>query len=103
MMTKGSIRPKGLKRGVSTKKWCAALGVAEDLRETCGNLELTASGPQDAEFLRQMFWAMTGREYTIVIFDKKGEEVSRTILEPAEEEQRQAYEDVQRQEHGENE
>ena len=72
-----SVRPSGLKKGVSTKKWCQALGFPQEvgLSKTCGQIELNAQGPQDCAFLLAVSNALSGKG-RIVIYDEDGKEVA---------------------------
>lgn len=83
MLITASVRPKGLKRGVTCKAWCKAIGFKEEvgLHETCGRLELSAAGPQDAAFLHSLNQCFAWGDNYAVIFDKSGKEIARTVSE----------------------
>jgi len=71
------VTPKGLKRGVSVKKWCQALGFkdAVGLADTCGRIELNATSPNDCRFLKVLADAFTGRG-KVAVFDEAGKQVA---------------------------
>jgi hypothetical protein len=57
MLISASIRPRGIKRGVSDKKLAAALGIEPCLTKMVGRLELSANRPQEFAFLHAIYEA----------------------------------------------
>jgi len=86
MRIRASVRPGGLRRGVTTKKWYQALGLKDmhciDLRDVVGKLELNATGKEDTKVLTMLHKCLAGfpnpEGYVLKIFDKSGEEVAST-------------------------
>ena len=67
-----SVRPRGLKRGVSNAKLASLIGCESlDLRDVCGRLQFSATYVSDFRFLAAMWW-VTQSGGTITVRDKNG-------------------------------
>lgn len=75
MIIEASVRPKNMKRGVSTKSLCQALGFRSEvgLHNLVGKLNLSAEEPGDFGFLLGLYRALspTGRSKITVELDGK--------------------------------
>jgi hypothetical protein len=77
MIIEASVRPRNVKRGVSTKKLCQALGFKDEvgLNSMCGRLDLSAERPGEFGFLAAMFRALAhsneSSEITVSVDGKK--------------------------------
>jgi hypothetical protein len=61
MLISAAVRPRNMKRGISDKKLCKALGFKEavGLHDICGRLELSADRPSDFFFLKELYRAVS--------------------------------------------
>lgn len=81
MIISASVRPRGLKRGVSTKKVHEAMGWPEEmgLSKVCMQLDLTAERPSEAGLLHFLELTFSDRkgEHTVIVQGPDGKEVMR--------------------------
>jgi len=82
VITTAQVKPKGLKRDVTEKKWCQALGFkdAVGLSDTVGNIELSSCGPHDSAFLVYLFDVFADGG-SIETFDNDGKKTSKYTQE----------------------
>ena len=85
MFTHASVKPKGLKKGVTEKKWCQALGFKDvvGLSQTVGQLDFSATGRDDAVFLCLLFDIFVDGGQ-VKLFDKDGKPTGTYTREPKE-------------------
>lgn len=90
MLISASVRPRGLKRGVTDKKLGELLGFKEavGLNDVCGKLELSADKPSEFFFLKYLYEAVgdRGNKAVKVTVEIDGKEVAKywKDAEPAE-------------------
>lgn len=99
MLIQASVRPRNMKRGITTKKLCHELGFNEEvgLTKICGRLDLSATRHQDFGILVALLNALSpvGDDSSEIVIKRNGKEVMTYKHEPKtkEEEERTSLEE----------
>lgn len=80
-----NVRPKGLKRGISTKRFYKLLGFKDesgpDVRDVVGALTLSARQPSEFIFLAELRKALVSHTSASIVVTVDGKETTRMSID----------------------